>query len=84
MIEDEVVKKYGLTPAGFGGTAKDAAVIFKLAGQFRPQVASLCDRYFTRALLLHSFKHSLANNNLRGKLLNQLCKYLPQHRKLVT
>ena len=38
MIEDEVVKKYDLTPPGFGGTAKDAAVIFKLAGQLKPDV----------------------------------------------
>ena len=38
MIEDEVVKKHDLSPPGFGGTAKDAAVIFKLAGQLKPEV----------------------------------------------
>ena len=38
IIEDEVVKKHDLSPPGFGGTAKDAAVIFKLAGQLKPEV----------------------------------------------
>lgn len=38
MIEDETVKKYNLTPPGAGGTARDAAVIFKLASQLKPEV----------------------------------------------
>jgi hypothetical protein len=39
MIQDEVVKKHNLSPPGFGGTPKDAAVIFKLASQLKPEVA---------------------------------------------
>ncbi|KAF9560738.1 NTF2-like protein [Agrocybe pediades] len=61
MIDDEVVKKYNLTPPGFGGNARDAAVIFKLASQLKPEVQTL----------------SLANNNLTGVLLTQMHKYLP-------
>ena len=38
MIQDEVVKKHNLSPPGFGGTTKDAAVIFKLASQLKPEV----------------------------------------------
>ncbi|KAF8150881.1 hypothetical protein B0H34DRAFT_155075 [Crassisporium funariophilum] len=62
MIEDEVVKKYNLTPPGSGGSVRDAAVIFKLASQLKPEVQTL----------------SLANNNLTGPLLVQLCRYLPK------
>ncbi len=39
MVEDDVVKKYNLTPPGSGGTARDAAVIFKLASQLTPEVS---------------------------------------------
>jgi nuclear RNA export factor len=43
MIDDEIVKKYNLSPPGHGGTARDAAVIFKLASQLKPEVlACLC------------------------------------------
>jgi len=38
MIDDDVVKKHNLTPPGRGGTARDAAVIFKLASQLKPEV----------------------------------------------
>lgn len=38
MIDDEVVKKHNLSPPGRGGTARDAAVIFKLASQLKPEV----------------------------------------------
>ncbi|PPQ83094.1 hypothetical protein CVT25_003798 [Psilocybe cyanescens] len=62
MIEDETVKKYNLTPPGAGGSARDAAVIFKLASQLKPEVETL----------------SLANNNLTGTLLVQLSRYLPK------
>ncbi|KDR78808.1 hypothetical protein GALMADRAFT_244380 [Galerina marginata CBS 339.88] len=62
MIEDETVKKYNLTPPGAGGSARDAAVIFKLASQLKPEVQTL----------------SLANNNLTGALLMQLSRYLPK------
>ncbi|KAF9532494.1 hypothetical protein CPB83DRAFT_903528 [Crepidotus variabilis] len=61
MLEDEVVKKYNLNPPGNGGTGRDAAVIFKLAGQLKPEVETL----------------SLANNKLTGMLLIQLGRYLP-------
>ncbi|KAH9481760.1 mRNA export factor mex67 [Psilocybe cubensis] len=62
MNEDEVVKKYNLTPPGSGGSSRDAAVIFKLASQLKPEVETL----------------SLANNNLTGTLLMQLSRYLPK------
>jgi len=62
MIEDDVVKKYNLLPPGSGGSARDAAVIFKLASQLKPEVQTL----------------SLANNGLTGALLMQLSKYLPK------
>ena len=52
MIEDEVVKKHDLTPPGFGGTVKDAAVIFKLAGQLKPEVVLYANGYFTRLTLV--------------------------------
>ncbi|KAF9480018.1 NTF2-like protein [Pholiota conissans] len=61
MIDDELVKKLNLSPPGHGGSARDAAVIFKLAGQLKPEVKTL----------------SLANNNLTGTLLMQLSRYLP-------
>ena len=39
MIDDETVKKYNLSPPGTGGGgARDAAVIFKLASQLKPEV----------------------------------------------
>jgi len=39
MIDDETVKKYNLNPPGTGGGgARDAAVIFKLASQLKPEV----------------------------------------------
>ena len=43
MIEDEVVKKYNLTPPGSGmGSARDAAVIFKIASELKPEVRQFC------------------------------------------
>lgn len=63
MIEDEVVKKYNLTPPGSGnGSARDAAVIFKIAGELKPEVQTL----------------SLAGNNITGAHLTSLSKYLPR------
>ena len=47
MIDDEVVKKYDLSPPGHGGTARDAAVIFKLASQLKPEVPYLSWRRFS-------------------------------------
>jgi hypothetical protein len=39
LIEDELVKKYNLTPPGVGGgSAREAAVIFKLASELKPPV----------------------------------------------
>ncbi|PFH51065.1 hypothetical protein AMATHDRAFT_3332 [Amanita thiersii Skay4041] len=62
MIDDEVVKKSKLMPPGYGGSARDAAVIFKLASQLTPEVKTL----------------SLARNNLSGQHLTYLNRYLPQ------
>lgn len=38
MIDDKLVKKHNLTPPGHGGSVRDAAVIFKLAAQLKPEV----------------------------------------------
>ena len=47
MIEDEVVKKYNLTPPGSGmGSARDAAVIFKIASELKPEVRQFCSVNF--------------------------------------
>lgn len=63
MIEDEVVKKYNLTPPGSGnGSARDAAVIFKIASELKPEVKTL----------------SLAGNNMTGVHLTFLSRYLPR------
>ncbi|KAF5342152.1 hypothetical protein D9611_001419 [Ephemerocybe angulata] len=63
LIDDELVKKYDLTPPGVGGgSAREAAVIFKLASELKPPVRTL----------------SLANNKLVGEHLQYLAKYLPK------
>ncbi|KAJ3867011.1 hypothetical protein EV359DRAFT_35403 [Lentinula novae-zelandiae] len=61
MIEDEMVKKFNLMPPGHGGSARDAAVVFKLAKELKPQVQSL----------------NLAKNRLSGQHLSLLSHYLP-------
>ncbi|KAJ3758994.1 hypothetical protein EV360DRAFT_42749 [Lentinula raphanica] len=61
MIEDDIVKKHNLLPPGRGGSARDAAVMFKLAKELKPQVQSL----------------NLANNNLSGQHISLLGHYLP-------
>ncbi|KXN86469.1 mRNA export factor mex67 [Leucoagaricus sp. SymC.cos] len=66
MIDDEVVKQHSLTPPGYGGDSRTAAVIFKLAAQLKPEVQTL----------------SLANNNLNGLHLTYLDRYLPKLRNL--
>ncbi|KAF9448656.1 NTF2-like protein [Macrolepiota fuliginosa MF-IS2] len=66
VIDDEIVKKHSLTPPGYGGDSRTAAVIFKLAGQLKPEVQTL----------------SLANNNLSGMHLIYLDRYLPKLRNL--
>ncbi|KAJ3499371.1 hypothetical protein NLJ89_g10107 [Agrocybe chaxingu] len=71
MIEDELVKKYNLRPPGYGGTSRDAAVIFKLASQLKPEIQSL----------------SLANNNLTGTLLirdkKEISMIVPRKDKMI-
>ncbi|TFK35547.1 hypothetical protein BDQ12DRAFT_725837 [Crucibulum laeve] len=62
MIDDDIVKKYNLTPPGHGGGPRDAAVIYKLAAELTPEVQTL----------------SLAHNNLNGVQLTYLSKYLPR------
>lgn len=77
MVEDDVVKKYNLTPPGSGGTARDAAVIFKLASQLTPEV-SFSYLYFTLYQFLQVQTLSLARNNLTGQHLSFLSRYLPR------
>ncbi|KAF5367071.1 hypothetical protein D9758_003930 [Tetrapyrgos nigripes] len=62
MIEDEIVKKNNLTPPGHGGSAREAAVIFKIASQLKPEVKSL----------------NLSDNKLMGTHLSLLGHYLPR------
>ncbi|KAF8896554.1 hypothetical protein BD779DRAFT_1496546 [Infundibulicybe gibba] len=62
MIDDEFVKKNNLTPPGYGGSTRDAAVLYKLASQLKPEIKSL----------------SLANNRLNGHHLSNLSHYLPR------
>ncbi|KAJ2926056.1 hypothetical protein H1R20_g11039, partial [Candolleomyces eurysporus] len=63
LIDDEAVKKYNLSPPGVGGgSARDAAVILKLASELKPPVKTL----------------SLANNKLAGEHLQYISKYLPK------
>ncbi|KAJ3995862.1 hypothetical protein F5050DRAFT_1799946 [Lentinula boryana] len=61
MIEDDIVKKFNLSPPGHGGSSRDAAVVFKLARELKPQVQSL----------------NLAKNHLSGQHLSLLSHYLP-------
>jgi hypothetical protein len=44
MIDDELVKKYNILPPGRGGTARDAAVLFKLGSQLKPEVNTCFSR----------------------------------------
>jgi nuclear RNA export factor len=42
LIDDEVVKKHHLSSPGLGGgSAREAAVILKLAGELKPPVSML-------------------------------------------
>jgi hypothetical protein len=84
IIEDEVVKKHDLSPPGFGGTAKDAAVIFKLAGQLKPEVV-----FSTRAVLLPVTYSFIGPNTvscqqqLDGQATQSALQISTQHRELV-
>ncbi|KAL0948624.1 hypothetical protein HGRIS_010432 [Hohenbuehelia grisea] len=62
MADDEMVKKHDIPTPGRGGTAREAAVIFKLASQLEPEVQTI----------------SLAKNNLTGSHLSTLAHYLPR------
>ena len=77
MIDDEVVKKHNLSPPGHGGSAKDSAVIFKLASQLKPEVrdATLITSTCINPTQVQTL--SLANNNLNAVFLVPLCRYLP-------
>jgi nuclear RNA export factor len=44
MLDDDFIAKHRLTPPGApDSSAKEAAVIFKLAGQLKPEVSIRCD-----------------------------------------
>lgn len=47
-MEDETVKKHSLTPPGYGGDSRTTAVIFKLAGQLKPEVSHTTSRYLNK------------------------------------
>lgn len=80
MNDDELVKKHSLSPPGHGGDHRDAAVIFKIAGQLTPKVISYLFTSFMPHLLIHLQVEtlSLANNNLNGQHLQYLAHYLPR------
>ncbi|KZP13583.1 NTF2-like protein [Athelia psychrophila] len=63
MLSDEGLKKANLLPPGApGGSPKEAAVIFKLASQLKPEVQTI----------------SLANNNISsGQIISTISHYLP-------
>ncbi len=48
MIDDEVVKKHSLTPPGYGGDSRTAAVIYKLASQLKPEVRFFISLHYPR------------------------------------
>jgi nuclear RNA export factor len=64
MADDEVLKKAGLqAPTTPGATYREAAVIFKLASQLKPEVQTI----------------SLANNDISsGQILLNIAHYLPR------
>jgi len=64
MVEDEFIIRNRMTPPGTpGSSAKEAAVVFKLAGQLKPEVQTL----------------SLAHNGFNtGQVLMTLGHYLPR------
>lgn len=64
MLDDPYVAQHRLTPPGApGSSAREAAVIFKIAGQLKPQVQTL----------------SLANNNIsNGLIISTISHYLPK------
>ncbi|KAL0577983.1 nuclear mRNA export, poly(A)+RNA binding protein [Marasmius crinis-equi] len=62
LIDDEIVKNNKLEPPGYGGGAREAAVILKLAKELKPEVQSL----------------DLSNNKWSGQDLAVLGHYLPQ------
>ncbi|KAF8637812.1 hypothetical protein AX16_010730 [Volvariella volvacea WC 439] len=63
LADHEIVRRHNLSSPGLGGgSAKEAAVLFKLASQLQPEVQSL----------------SLANNGLKGEHLAYLHRYLPR------
>lgn len=63
LLDEPLVQKYDLKAPGIGGgSAKEAAVIFKLASELSPAVKTL----------------SLADNKLTGDHLQHLHKYLPK------
>lgn len=62
MGEDELLKKHHLSPPGSGGSVRDAAVIFKMASQLKPEVQTI----------------SLANNYITGGMLAAMPRYLPR------
>ena len=57
LVDDELVKKYNLTPPGHGGSARDAAVVFKLASQLKPEVAHM-DIQINNVLIILVFNRS--------------------------
>ncbi|KAL4259591.1 NXF family protein [Pleurotus pulmonarius] len=62
MGEDELLKRHHLSPPGSGGSVRDAAVIFKLASQLKPEVQTI----------------SLAKNHITGGMLAAMPRYLPR------
>ncbi|KAG7089928.1 hypothetical protein E1B28_011560 [Marasmius oreades] len=62
LMDDDLVKANKLQPPGYGGSGREAAVIFKLAKELKPEVQSL----------------DLSNSKFGGGDLALLGHYLPQ------
>ncbi|KAK7044087.1 nuclear mRNA export, poly(A)+RNA binding protein [Paramarasmius palmivorus] len=67
LVDDELVKENKLSPPGYGGSAREAAVIFKLAKELKPEKVQSLD---------------LSNNRLTGQDLSLLGHYLPHLQNL--
>ncbi|KAF8220952.1 NTF2-like protein [Tricholoma matsutake] len=61
LVDHDLVKKLNLMAPGYGGDARHAGVLYKIASQLKPKVQTL----------------SLASNNLVGEHLTYIHHYLP-------
>ncbi len=80
MVEDEILKKHNILPPGVpGSSAREMAVILKLASQLKPEVRSCGFLADSCSYTPQIQTISLANNNFEsGNYLSYLAHYLPR------